>query len=54
MKTLILTLLLALLAGLEYGHALSQSHAPGANLCIPAEGKSEAVRDALFAHFRSH
>ena len=53
-KYLLISLLLAAIAGLEFGHALYHDHAPDGNFCIPTESKAAAVRDMLFAHFRNH
>lgn len=54
MKYLLLTLLLTTIAGLEFVHAISDQHVPGANMCMSDDGKVETVRDMLSAHFRNH
>ena len=54
MKYLLLTLLLTIIAGLEFVHVLSDEHVPDANMCMSNDRKVETVRDMLSAHFRNH
>jgi len=54
MKYLLVALLLAAIAGLEYFHALSNDDAPEAAVCMAPEGKAAAIRDMLLAHLKSH
>ena len=53
MKYLLVVLLLATIASLEFFHVLSNDHAPAVAACM-AEGKADAVRDMLLAHLKSH
>ena len=54
MRYLLIALLLASIAGLEFFHALSDDQALDANVCLAQEGKAKAVRDFLLVHSRSH
>jgi hypothetical protein len=54
MKYLLIALLLASIAGVEFFHELASDDAPGVMACMAPEGKSAVIRDALLAHLRSH
>jgi hypothetical protein len=54
MKYLLIALLLASIAGVEFFHVLSENDAPDAAVCFAPEGKADAVRDLLLAHLKSH
>ena len=54
MRYLLIALLLASLAGLEFFHALSDHQAPDAHVHDAPEAKANAVRDVLLVHLRSH
>ena len=54
MRYLLIALLLASIAGMEFFHALSDDQAPDANVGLAPEGKAQAVRDVLLVHLRSH
>jgi hypothetical protein len=54
MKYLLVALLLASIAGVEFFHELASDDAPGAKACMAPEGKAAAIRDVLLAHLRNH
>ena len=54
MKYLLVALLLASIAGVEFFHELASDDASVAMACMAPEGKAAAIRDALLAHLRSH
>ena len=54
MKYLLVLLLLAAIAAVEYSHVLSSEDAPGGAMCTAQDGKGEAIRDAALSHLRSH
>ena len=54
MRYLLIALLLASIAGLEFFHALSDDQAPDTHAHHAAEGNAKAVWDVLLVHLRSH
>ena len=54
MKYVLIVLVLASIAGLEFYHVLASDDAPGATLCTAQSEKADSIRDRLFAHFRNH
>jgi len=54
MKYLLVALLLASIAGVEFFHELASDVAPGALACVAPEAKAHAIRDALLAHLKNH
>ena len=54
MKYLLIALILASIAGLEFFHELASDDAPGAMACTAPEGKAAAIRDVLLAHLKNH
>ena len=54
MKYLLVILLLASFAGLEFFHELSNSNAPGAAVCMAPDSKADAIADTLFQHLHGH
>ena len=53
MKYLLIAVLIASIASVEFFHELS-SHDADAAMCMAPEGKAEAIRDVLLAHLKSH
>jgi hypothetical protein len=54
MKYLLVVLLLASIASVEFFHELSSHDAPAVLACMAPEGKADAIRDMLLAHLKSH
>jgi hypothetical protein len=54
MKYLLVALLLVAIAGLEFFHMHSADAASDALACMAPQARSDAIRDMLLAHLRSH
>jgi len=54
MKLLLVALLVASIAGVEFFHELSSNDAPEIAACMAPEGKTAVLREALLAHLRAH
>ena len=54
MKYLLVVLVLASIAGVEFLHVLSSEDAPGAAVCTAPEGKAAAIRDMVLGHLKNH
>ena len=53
-KPLLVFLLVAAFAGVEFFHEIASSHAPDSAVCMAPEGQQEAARDAILQHLHSH
>ena len=54
MKYLLVALILASIASLEFFHELASDNSPGASVCIAPEAQQDAMRDLLLQHLKSH
>jgi hypothetical protein len=54
MKLLLVALLVASIAGVEFFHELSANDAPGVAACMAPEGKAAVLQEALLSHLRAH
>lgn len=54
MKYLVLVLVTAAFAGLEFHHGLAYDDAHGGAVCMSPETQQAMVRDMLLQHSRSH
>jgi hypothetical protein len=54
MKYLLVGLLVAALAGVEFFHTFSADDGPDTFACMAPQSKADAIRDMLLVHLRSH
>lgn len=54
LKYVIVVLVLATLAGLEFAHEYFSGDAPDAALCLTPDSKRDAIKEALVHHLRGH